>query len=142
MNWHAFSARALQEGLADWFLLTTWCFSDALEKPHEVDDSWICQIQTAVQWIQYSRDALFHALDNLPDLECLMPGPLYTGKDGFSRERWGFWESRFRELAVDERLSKEIMSMCHEAAKQMAETSGINGVGEQGVEEPTQPENQ
>ncbi|KAJ5773241.1 hypothetical protein N7457_008137 [Penicillium paradoxum] len=127
VNWHAFSARVLQSGLADWFYLTTCCINKALEEPHEVNESWECQIRAAAQWIEHSRDVIFHSLDNLADFKDLIPGPLYTGKGGLSRERWEFWEARFRALAEDGTLSEGTISMCGNAARQMAGISGVNG---------------
>ncbi|KAJ5383800.1 Protein of unknown function DUF3632 [Penicillium concentricum] len=54
VNWHAFSARVLQAGLADWFHLTTWCFRDALEEENlQTKEFNECQIRAAVQWIEY-----------------------------------------------------------------------------------------
>ncbi|KGO41177.1 Protein of unknown function DUF3632 [Penicillium expansum] len=137
INWQAFSARLLQAGLADWSHLTTWCFRDALEEePLQAKELLECQIRAAVQWIEHSRDIIFHSLDNLPNLRDLRPGPLYAGKEGLSRERWDFWEARFHDFAENGMLAEETALICGRAAQQIAAIAAVNGVSdEQGIGE-------
>ncbi|KAJ6188457.1 Protein of unknown function DUF3632 [Penicillium mononematosum] len=128
INWQAFSARVLQARLADWFHLTTWSFRDALEEePLEEKELLECRIRAAAQWIEHSRDIIFHFLDKLPDLRDLRPGPLYVSKGGLCRERWDFWEARFRTLADNGMFAGENAFICHRAAQQMAAIAAING---------------
>ncbi|KAJ5959571.1 uncharacterized protein N7479_006721 [Penicillium vulpinum] len=132
VNWHAFSARVLQAGLADWFHLTTLCFHDALEEEHiEAKEFLDCRIRASAQWIEHSRDIIFHSLDKLPNLRYLKPGPLYFGKEGLSRERWEFWEARFRDLAENGIFAEETAFICGRAARQMAAMAAINGVSDE-----------
>ncbi|KAJ5345740.1 Protein of unknown function DUF3632 [Penicillium brevicompactum] len=122
INRQAFAARLLQAGLADLFHLPTCCFMDALEEePSPRQEYFECQLRAAVQWIEYSRDILFHSLDNLPNFRTLRRGSLYVGKGGLSRERWDSWEARLRVLAESGTLTEETALICRKAAQQMAE---------------------
>lgn len=111
------------------FRLPPWCFSDALEEePSQRREFFECQIRAAVQWIEHSRDILFRSLDALPNFQTLVPGPLYTGNGGLSRQRWDFWEARLRALAEGGMLTEETALICGKAAQQMAEMA-INSHG-------------
>lgn len=123
--------------MADLFRLPTWCFSDALEEePSEINEFFECQIRASVQWIEHSRDVLFRSLDKLPNFQTLVPGPLYTGKGGLSRERWDFWEARLCVSAESGMLTEETALICHKAAQQMAEMAvTTDGSDESGVGE-------
>jgi hypothetical protein len=108
--------------------LTTWSFRDALEEELLQEEQLLeCRIRAAAQWIEHSRDIIFHSLDNLPDLRDLRPGPLYVGKGGLCRERWDFWKARFCTLADNGVFAGETAFICHRAAQQMAAIAAING---------------
>jgi hypothetical protein len=137
INWQAFSARALQAGLADWFRLTTRCFRHTFEEEHiqgnEFSES---LIRGAAQWIEYSGERIFQSLDNLPDFSDLKPGPLYTKNWDLSRERWDFWEASFRSCAENENLTAETVLICNKAAQKMAALAAkTDGSDEQGSNE-------
>ncbi|KAJ5446879.1 hypothetical protein N7445_001700 [Penicillium cf. griseofulvum] len=141
VNWQAFSARVLQTGLADWFRLTTRCFRHAFEEePLQVNEFSECRIRGAAQWIEYSGEMLFHSLDNLPDFMHLIPGTLYTGKGGLSRERWDFWEASFHACAENENFMAETVLICDKAAQKMAAiAANTDASDEQGSNEKATP---
>ncbi|KXG52508.1 uncharacterized protein PGRI_087920 [Penicillium griseofulvum] len=137
INWQAFSARALQAGLADWFRLATRCFRHTFEEEHlqgnEFSES---LIRGAAQWIEYSGERLFQSLDKLPKFIDLKPGKLYTGKMDLSRERWDFWEASFRACAGNETFTAETVLICDKAAQKMAAiAANTDGSDEQGCDE-------
>ena len=123
--------------MADWFRLTTRCFRHAVEEELlQVNEFSECRIRGAAQWIEHSGEILFRSLDNLPEFEDLIPGTLYTGKGGLSRERWDFWEARFRAFAENEILTQETALICDEAAQKMAAIAATtDSSDEQGFKE-------
>lgn len=82
------------------------------------------RIRAAAQWIEQSRNAIFHASSagglTEQELDQKTNGPLYKGVDGLSQERWKFWETKFSELA-DREISEDVKTMAMRAVRQMAE---------------------
>lgn len=97
-----------------------------------------CQMRAAVQWIEHSREIIFRSLDNLTNLRDLRPGPLYTGKGGLSRERWDFWEARFRAFAVNGMFTEEFAFICDRAAL-LAAVAATTDVSDEQVLKETEP---
>ena len=95
-------------------------------------------VPAVVSWIQVAAGNIFkycEANRDSPDEDVpqrWMGGPqqgselLWTGRDGFSAERWTFWKKRFGELAALSGASETVRTLAGQAAKEMEKNSRID----------------
>lgn len=121
VNFNAFAARLVAEGICDLKSIginslhqaledEPWKRSPPLENVRERDRELVMYRRTvgrlnslvpaAAQWIFHAGRMIFHLQDEWKASQG--PGDdqgsgesLWKGKNGFCRERWGFWKSRF-----------------------------------------------
>ncbi|KAK3328087.1 hypothetical protein B0T19DRAFT_182744 [Cercophora scortea] len=130
-NLNSFAARLYGEGAVDWPIYGLWQLRSALENPLSPDEANIeCSILAATEWILHSGKGLFILGEAESDEEPLdpangqptSPGPLYTGSDGFSRERWDFWKKQLQMIADSGILPRaEVKAAAEGAVKAMEE---------------------
>ncbi|CZR67168.1 uncharacterized protein PAC_17067 [Phialocephala subalpina] len=85
---------------------------------------WDANIPFAAQWIKTCGRVLFES-DRKFDWRA-DGGRLWTGKNGFSRERWKFWRKRFRDISTFTQSSQEAKYICRKMAGLMEDIEGAD----------------
>ncbi|KAK3709519.1 hypothetical protein LTR37_010892 [Vermiconidia calcicola] len=129
LNANEFIARLESTGIRDNKMFALWTFSEALEIPIDQAVSQRADLEAAIPaaaiWVQILGPQIFRwtkvfqhgGIHGAPG----SGGPLWHGKHGFCKERWGLWRERFGELSRDSRLSDELREVAAKSENKMAE---------------------
>ncbi|RYP14307.1 hypothetical protein DL765_006472 [Monosporascus sp. GIB2] len=122
---NSFVARLMSKGLGSYELFALTPMRHALEESVARKELAECRLRTAMQWIIYSRGALFRSIvspsGNAPAGRNASVGSLYVGGEpGLSRSRWEFWKMRFGEIEKEKEgplkaKIKEVIAMMEAA---------------------------
>ncbi|RYO87407.1 hypothetical protein DL766_005452 [Monosporascus sp. MC13-8B] len=122
---NSFVARLMSKGLGSYELFALTTMRHALEESVSRKELAECRLRTAMQWIIYSREALFRSIvspsGNAPAGRNASVGSLYVGGGpGLSRSRWEFWKMRFGEIEKEKEgplkaKLKEVIAMMEAA---------------------------
>lgn len=138
LNFSSFLARLYSERIVGWQNFPIWGLRSGLEYPlpekpdGSAGDVWT---RVACEWIFQSAprillESLLHTCSDEPEGGIhgrpFSGGPLYSGKSGFSLERWCFWKHRFSEIRAE--AKEDLRAMVDEAMKIMSQAE--NNLGE------------
>ena len=135
VNLNAFLARITAGQVVDMKHMAIWTLRSALE-----DEMWNRQFPAAMSSVGLTHKTTIHILDGLlpgavqwillagrvvhnaeDDYGTIAHGgDLFTGKEGFSRERWDFWMTRFRWVQEQSELDQETRDLASKAVEVMA----------------------
>ncbi|CEN59237.1 hypothetical protein ASPCAL01689 [Aspergillus calidoustus] len=108
-----------------WFALVT--LRQALETPidqmseHDPLDAWV---PAAAAWIEVLGVEIYEWEEEFPSGGNRAPGkggPLWEGKHGFCKGRWGLWRERFGDMARGGRVSESVRKVAGDAEVMMKE---------------------
>jgi hypothetical protein len=146
-NFNAFLAKAnASRRVPEFKLYAIWALRRALEDadwadaPPQLDPgydaatrarlTYLCTVSVldgyvppAAQWIFHAGRLIFHSNDEYvePGSDPARGGKLWTGKHGFSRERWAFWKERFGWVSACEELEPSTRDVARKAVEAMDE---------------------
>ncbi|KAL9114198.1 MAG: hypothetical protein Q9187_007509 [Circinaria calcarea] len=144
-NYNAFAARIVADGICDLKRVGIRTLRNALERepwkrPSHVENirgydrelamyrSSIrhldCLVPAAAQWIFHAGHMIFHLQDEWrasqdPGEDQGFGEGLWKGKNGFCRERWDFWKSRFTWVQGLKELEFETKAVAKQAVERM-----------------------
>jgi hypothetical protein len=98
IRWTSLAARLQGAELVSWEIFALWALRDALETTNVPRPVLSYYVTVAAEWIIHSGRALFACLDFKQLDGDTNNGTLYWGRTGLSRERWGFWKTRFDQV--------------------------------------------
>lgn len=119
INESIFAARLTYFQVCDFSLYGLWALREALEG----EMSWCTAgplertVPIAHAWILHAGEFLVQLDDDRGSLA--RGGSLWTGRNGFGKERWLFWTQRLEELSSDSQLSTHTRGLAKEAADRM-----------------------
>ncbi|CAO2654441.1 Nn.00g111740.m01.CDS01 [Neocucurbitaria sp. VM-36] len=101
-NLNFFAASLFGHGVTDWENLALWQLRTGLEEPGEFVKT---SVLVASEWIEEAGYRIYRLcraetiLDDEATIRAYACGPAFSGRPGFSRDRWAFWRTRL-ESAV------------------------------------------
>jgi hypothetical protein len=127
----SFLAQCMSVGILDADRALILALRDALEEELDTSknpDLVDYKIPVACEWIAHAAKILLNwAKEDIDDADLEDPyqhyptGPLYKGPDTVCLQRWGFWQTQFKDLGNNPMLREDIREGALKAAETMGE---------------------
>lgn len=115
-----FAAVLTDRAVCDFALYAIWTFRDALEGSKMDSEMPIDHSMPAIlAWIEHAGSTLMGREDTYG--RPAVGGCAWSGKSGFSRERWEFWRDRLREIQETKHYGEKTTEPAKSAADRLDE---------------------
>lgn len=129
-NLSSFAARCMGAGVLGPYTQVITALRGALEEELGIERDLTtseCKVQVACEWIAHgAKPLVWWARENIgysdvaeDSTRYFLGGPLYRGPPTVCLQRWGFWQTRFKELGKNASLRDEVRKDALEAVEAM-----------------------